>query len=75
MQLEFPESKLRQDTSDSDRDKEADFYVLSRTSMPAILSENFFMTNKAECDMLLKKSVRDRIANCHFKLIKQIENG
>jgi len=75
MQLEFPDRKMRKDTSDSDRDKEADFYVLSKTKMPAILSENFFMTNKEECKLLLQKSFRDRIANCHFELIKQIENG
>jgi N-acetylmuramoyl-L-alanine amidase len=75
MQLEFPDRKMRKDTSDSDRDKEADFYVLSKTSMPAILSENFFMTNKEECKLLLQKSFRDRVANCHFELIKQIENG
>ena len=75
MQLEFPDRKMRKDTSDSDRDKEADFYVLSKTKMPAILSENFFMTNKEECKLLLQKSFRERIANCHFELIKQIENG
>ena len=75
MQLEFPDRKMRKDTSDSDRDKEADFYVLSKTKMSAILSENFFMTNKEECKLLLQKSFRDRIANCHFELIKQIENG
>ena len=33
---------MRKDTSDGDPDKEANFYVLVHTSMPAILSENFF---------------------------------
>ena len=55
-------------------DKEAAFYVLRKTKMPAILSENFFMTNKRECDLLLTPEFRDRIANCHFKMIQKIEN-
>ena len=42
--------------------------------MPAILSENFFMTNRKECKLLLTKEFRDRIATCHFKMIKKIEN-
>ena len=74
MEFEFPDRKLRLDTSDSDRDKEADFYVLSKTSMPAILSENFFMTNEEECKLLMKKRFRNRIAECHFKLIKELED-
>jgi len=74
MDLEFPDHKLRKDMSDSDMDKEAAFYVLRKTRMPAILSENFFMTNKRECDLLLTSVFRDRIANCHFKMIKKIEN-
>ena len=73
MELEFPDHKLRKDMSDSDMDKEAAFYVLRKTKMPAILSENFFMTNKRECDLLLTPEFRDRIANCHFKMIKKIE--
>ena len=73
MELEFPDHKLRKDMSDTDRDKEASFYVLRKTRMPALLSENFFMTNKRECDLLLTEDFRDRIATCHFKMIKKIE--
>ena len=74
MEFEFPNHKLRKDMSDTDRDKEAGFYVLRKTIMPAILSENFFMTNREECRLLLTEEFRDRIANCHFKMIKKIEN-
>ena len=74
MRLEFPDHKLRKDMSDTDMDKEAAFYVLRKTKMPAILSENFFMTNKRECDLLLTDNFRDRIATCHFEMIKKIEN-
>ena len=74
MEFEFPDHKLRKDMSDTDRDKEAGFYVLKKTKMPALLSENFFMTNRKECKLLLTEEFRDRIANCHFKMIKKIEN-
>ena len=75
MEYEFPDHKFRKDTSDGDNDKEAGFYVLRNTRMPALLSENFFMTNRKECKLLLTEDFRDRIANCHFKMIKKIENG
>tara|TARA_Y100000310_G_C20251899_1_gene609489 strand:- start:11 stop:631 length:621 start_codon:yes stop_codon:yes gene_type:complete len=74
MEFEFPNHKLRKDMTDTDRDKEAGFYVLRKTRMPALLSENFFMTNRKECKLLLTEEFRDRIANCHFKMIKKIEN-
>ena len=74
MKHEFPNHKLRKDTSDGDIDKEAGFYVLKNTKMPAILSENFFMTNRRECKLLLTKDFRDRIATCHFKMINKVEN-
>lgn len=70
---EFPDHKLRKDTRDGDMDKESAFYVLRKTRMPALLSENFFMTNRKECDLLLTEKFRDRIADCHFKMIKKIE--
>jgi len=72
----FPNYKMRKDTSDGDPDKEANFYVLVHTSMPAILSENFFMTNYREChEILMSESGRDRVAKMHFEMIQQIENG
>lgn len=75
-ELAFPNYKMRKDTSDGDPDKEANFYVLVHTSMPAILSENFFMTNYREChEILMSESGRDRVAKMHFEMIQQIENG
>ena len=54
--------------------KESNFYVLRNTSMPAILSENFFMTNSDNCHKyLLTESGRDRIAKIHLQMIEQIE--
>jgi len=73
MKESFPDHKLRKDTRDGDEDKEAQFYVLRKTSCPAILIENFFMTNKRECDLLLDPDFQDKIVECHFKSIQKIE--
>jgi len=64
---EFPDEKMR-------GQKESNFWVLRKTVMPAILSENFFMTNSENCHKyLLSESGRDRIAKIHFEMIKEIE--
>ena len=66
---EFPDEYMR-------GIKESNFYVLKNTSMPAILSENFFMTNFDNCHKyLLPENGRDRIAKIHFEMIQQLENG
>lgn len=38
--------KIREDWSDGDRDKEADFYIIKKSHCPAVLTENFFYDNK-----------------------------
>ena len=64
---EFPDEYMR-------GAKESNFYVLRNTSMPAILSENFFMTNSDNCHKyLLSEDGRDRIAKIHFEMIQQVE--
>jgi N-acetylmuramoyl-L-alanine amidase len=74
-EVEFPNEKMRKDTRDGDADKESNFYVLRKTVMPAILSENFFMTNFDNChDYLLSEEGRDRIAKIHFEMIQDVEN-
>ena len=73
---EFPERKMRPSMGDGDPDKESKFTVLMDTSMPAILSENFFMTNYREChEILMSESGRDRVAKIHFQMIQQLENS
>jgi len=75
-QEEFPEAHMRVDFSDDDVDKEANFYVLNNTKMPAVLSENFFMDNENECKtFLMSRDGRDRIANAHYTAIKNIEKN
>jgi N-acetylmuramoyl-L-alanine amidase len=74
-EAEFPDEYMRKDTSDGDADKESNFWVLRKTVMPAILSENFFMTNSDNChDYLLSEDGRDRIAKIHFEMVQEIES-
>lgn len=40
----------------------ANFTVLTKTKMPAVLIEHGFMTNKKECEMLLDEKYRDKLA-------------
>ena len=74
-ETEFPGEYIRKDTySDGDVDKEANFWVLAKTVMPAILSENFFMTNYDNChNYLQSEEGRDRIAKIHFQMIQEVE--
>ena len=71
---EFPDTRMRSDTLDGDVDKEANYYVLKNTRMPAILTENFFMDNEQECrEYLMSRKGRDRIARAHYAAIQRIE--
>lgn len=70
---EFGDYPFRTDLTDGDPDKEARFYVLTKTRIPAILTENFFMDNETECKrFLMTRQGRDRIAKVHVETIKQI---
>lgn len=72
IEKQFPTERLRKDFTDGDEDKEASFYVLKNTICPAILSENFFMTNERECkEILMTECGRKKIANAHFQMIKK----
>lgn len=59
--------RVRRDMSDGDADYEADFYVLHRTAMPAILSENGFFTNIDDARFLLSDEGSTLIAKAHFE--------
>ncbi|MXN92325.1 N-acetylmuramoyl-L-alanine amidase [Flavobacterium sp. Sd200] len=70
----FPDRVFRADNSDGDPDKESNFYVLKNTSMPAVLTENFFMDNEEECKNLLMTNIgRKRIIDYHVKSIIAIK--
>lgn len=44
--------KLRKDMSDGDPDYEENFYVLRKTTCPAVLTENFFQNTKSDVEWL-----------------------
>lgn len=54
----------------------ANFYVLRKTHMPAVLSENGFMTNFDDATLLMDPDVRQAVANAHYNMMLEIdENG
>lgn len=76
MEKEFPLMKLRADTTDGDRDKEANLAVCRDTYGPAILIENFFMTNEKNCrEILMTEKGQNRIVKCHIASVLEIEKN
>jgi N-acetylmuramoyl-L-alanine amidase len=71
---DFPEWKMRFDTSDGDDDKESPFYILTHTVCPAMLSENFFMDTEKDCRFILSEAGRNRIAKAHVEAIIKMVN-
>ena len=69
--------KIRGDWSDGDGDWENNFYILTKTSCPAVLTENFFMDNENDCKFMLSKAGKNQIVKLHvdaiLKFIKQYE--
>lgn len=53
----------------------ANFYVLRKTMMPAVLSENGFMTNLEDATNLMKDEFRQKVAEAHFQFIKEMESS
>lgn len=60
--------KVRVNTTDGDRDYEANFAVIRKAEIacPAVLTENFFMDNKSDCEFMMSEQGRDRIAHAHM---------
>jgi N-acetylmuramoyl-L-alanine amidase len=59
---------LRQGTSQQYRGiKEANFHVLRESAMPAILSENGFMSSRKEAPLMLNSSFQTEVATEHTK--------
>lgn len=50
-----------------ERDKEKNFTILKSTLCPAVLTENFFMDNKADVAYLLSSDGFDAVIKCHVE--------
>ena len=67
------ELRLRADDSDGDHDKEARFWMVMQTVMPAFLVECAFMdTLSPDCELLMSEEGRDRFAKAIFDGIERI---
>ena len=67
--------KIRGDWSDGDGDWENNFYILKKTSCPAVLTENFFMDNETDCKFLLSPEGKAQIIQLHVdSILKYIED-
>lgn len=64
--------RMRKDRSDGDNDKEANFYVLRKTNVPAILVELGFYTNLEEAKKMLDPVVQERLAQHLYSAILEI---
>ena len=69
VQKSYPNWVFRPDNSDGDHDKEERFYVLSKTLMPSVLSENGFFTNFQDAKMMFDPSFQNTLAKCHAKAV------
>lgn len=64
----------RTDTSDGDHDKEARFFVLTRTAMPAILGEHLFFDNEDDAKLLIDDEIVERFAEAQVQTIIKYMN-
>lgn len=62
-------TRYRADRSDGDHDKEARFYVLTRTTMSAILVEHLFFDNYEDCKLLMDPDIIERFAEAQVRTI------
>ena len=53
--------------------KSANFYVLKYTKMPSVLTENGFMTNLKEAEVLMSDEGSYKLSLAHFEAIKEVE--
>ena len=67
--------KIRTDMTDGDRDKEENWTILYRSKCAAVLTENFFMDNRADVSWLLSDTGRDAIVRLHVEGVKRYIGG
>lgn len=65
----LPQFTMRSDYIDGDPDKESEFYILTKTNCPAVLTENLFFSNEKDCRFMLSETGRYAIAKLHVEAI------
>lgn len=71
----LPGRKIREDWSDGDRDKEADFYIIKKAYCPAVLTENFFYDNKDDLKYLTSDEGVHGVVRLHIEGIIDFINS
>ena len=66
--------KYREDRSDGDHDREASFFVLTKTRMPAILIEHLFFDNFNDASLLMEDNIIERFAEAQVRTVIQYFN-
>jgi len=61
--------KIREDWTDGDRDKEADFYIIKKAKCAAVLTENFFYDNKEDLKYLTSDEGVHNVVRLHVEAI------
>ena len=69
--LDVKGKKIRKDMPDGDEDYEENFYIIYKSSMPAVLTENFFMTTKTDVAYLESEEGKKDIVDIHIKGIQK----
>jgi N-acetylmuramoyl-L-alanine amidase len=59
--------RMRPDITEGDPDKEANFYVLTQSKVPAVLSENGFFTDRNDSNKMFSKEGQEKLADAHFR--------
>lgn len=67
--------KIREDWSDKDRDKEADFYIIKKAKCAAVLTENFFYDNKDDLKYLTSDEGVHAVVRLHIEGILDFIKG
>lgn len=67
--------RMRFDTSDGDRDKEVNFFILRKSAGPAFLLECGFMDNVADYNNLWDEKYLETLVNSIVRSIKELYQG
>jgi N-acetylmuramoyl-L-alanine amidase len=65
---------MRSDTSDGDHDKEARFYIIQKTLMPAMLVEHLFFDNFSDASLLMDDEIVELFAEAQVRTIIEYFN-
>jgi N-acetylmuramoyl-L-alanine amidase len=69
---EFPGWKMRKDYSDGDPDKEAEFYILTKTDSPWLLAEFGFFDNREDYEFISDLKNQEKYVNAIVESVNKM---